>query len=255
MFSRVGLDRNAIGKYSEMLAAAAFIAEGTQIALPYGNQAKWDMLILPRGETAWKSVQVKTVPVLNDCSPYVVCYSHGRHKLPYVAGDVDLLVAVHPETGTMWIVPSDSFIGRNNVRLKDSYIWCGSVNRASLNVIRKPSDRTALFEKRSQARSELRSRLPDRKPTWASDDTWAMVTSWCSGAGYEAISGRYGISGVSVKERVARALHHIGLVMLPARYKSNKSIRRGRSVHLRRFSEPNPQLTMEFGSPSVVRIA
>jgi hypothetical protein len=44
------------GRYSELIATAAFVAEGKQVALPYGNQEDWDLLVQEAGRE-WLRVQ------------------------------------------------------------------------------------------------------------------------------------------------------------------------------------------------------
>jgi len=92
-------DPHISGKYSELMATAAFIADGRQVALPYGNQKDWDLLVQETGRE-WLRVQVKTAALISQGGAAVV----NMHRT-YSVDDVDLLVAVYPPTGTMWKIP------------------------------------------------------------------------------------------------------------------------------------------------------
>lgn len=234
MVSRVGIQKGALGDYGELIAAAAFLADRAEIAFPYGNQYKWDFLVREQDGCGWKSVQVKTVPKLSDGrGPKTLSvFHHGRQRLPYRLTDVDLIVAIHPETGTIWRIPAAVFDGRGNIALLDEYLWRGNVHREALPAssecgeIRVQRQMAAVYDKFRSARATIRDGLPSERPGWLSVETWGMVGHWADGQGYKTISRKFDVTHARVRERIFRALNRLGLMAeIPASMR-NKYTRR-----------------------------
>ncbi len=201
----------ALGDYSEMTVAAAFIARGYEVALPFGNSHRWDMVVRESAAGPWQSVQVKTIPrVKEGTNPALHVHRQNKERSPYTVDDIQLLVAIHPETGTMWKVPIEFFAGRKKIKLNDEHVWAGSIER-TLVVGKNPTvSLKSLHARQAEERSAIKCALPD-KPATMSDDTWAMVLRWCNGYGFKLIAKDYSICTAAVAERVKRALKRVGL--------------------------------------------
>ena len=231
MVDRSVLSCNARGAYSELLVAAAFIADGFDVGLPFGNQAGWDLVV--RGpESVWITVQVKTVsPLEGRAYPRISLSRAGRKgkqrngelRGRYTERDADLIVAVHPETGTLWKVPACEFSGRGGIRLVQDFIWRGNISEESFPLGKPPRAISviarAAIEKQSRSlfeeRAAVRNLLPAERPEWASSKSWALTKGWCEGAGYKSLGAGVGICGPAARERVVRVLSRLGLMNMP----------------------------------------
>lgn len=243
--SRDGMAKGVLGDYSELIVAAAFMAEGVEVAFPFGNQHRWDMVIRRPNRGGWKTVQVKTIPRLSDGkSPIVSTTMQDKDKSPYTASDVDILIAVHPETGTLWMLTSDVFDGKRSIMLRDEDIWRGAVLRGStplapitpIRIARKGvtaqrmADMKRVYvRKLEDQRAPVRAQLPVDRPEWCSVGNWEITKRWCSGDGYKGIGLEYAISPSAVRERIIRVLHRLSIRDLTDYMKKHLNKRKDRS--------------------------
>ncbi len=115
------------GKYAELLVLARLIKDGKTIAVPFGNQSGWDVLV--EGRDGWEKWQIKTAYRREGRkSIYVDCIRSGDPKSKirsrqYKQGDFDYLIAVSPETGEMWKFPFSQIVGRRCLILTEKYQW------------------------------------------------------------------------------------------------------------------------------------
>ena len=203
MNTREKLSTYRIGTYSELIVAAAFTAVGCDVALPIGNQSNWDLVALEDGK--WITVQVKTVSdAIKTAIPIL------QIRDPWKKNDFDLLVAVHPETGSLWkIKPRE---GVSSYSLREEFMWRGAIERTATphNLEFKPFSVTRA-ENLAEQRIEYMKRLPTEKPAKMSESTWFAVQKWCSGYGYSVIAKDLGISNIGTRERVVRGLYNLGI--------------------------------------------
>ncbi len=219
MIVRRDIGKAVLGDYSEMTAAAAFIVAGYEVAFPFGNQYRWDMVVRESLDAEWQAVQVKTVPRLRGGeNPTLHVHRQDKAKSPYTEKDVQLLVAVHPESGTLWKVPVAYFSGTTKIKLPDEYLWRGRIerDRPVLSIKRVRVSLEGVHSKQSEQRSAIRLGLPTTKPEWISEATWGMTVRWCNGEGYKFIGKSYGLTQSRIRERIFRGLARLGLKELPA---------------------------------------
>lgn len=229
MVSRSGLSCNAIGTYSELAVALAFVAQGCCVTLPFGNQPGWDLLVQEGG--VWLRVQVKTVKPDAGARPSISHLKAGRRghdrtgevRGVYTAEDMDVIIAVHPETGVMWRVPSTAFGVAGSITLGEALLWRGGIAVTALPLtaseaqlqVRRTLRETLAVERTAGA-------LPVDKPAWMTEENWACLSDWRSGLGYQAIGRKRSISAAAVAERIVRTLHRLGLVATLPRRLSRK---------------------------------
>lgn len=215
MLKREQLTTEKVGRYSELIATAAFVVDGAEVALPYGNQPCWDLVVRYPGG-AWTTVQVKTASRERQCGYPVIGTSRGgRTKGRYRIEDMDLAVIVHPETGSLWKIPSEVFCNRTTIILNEEYLWRGSIEITATPFAEGP--KAIMVPRRNSrvhlanARSEIRARVPDVKPTWVSESSWEVTKRWCGGDGYKVIAKDMGVTQCAIRERILRVLHRLGL--------------------------------------------
>lgn len=219
-----GISSYSVGTCSELMAAAAFSAEGCDVAFPISNARGWDMVVrLPSGE--WKSVQVKTGPLHRRKEfPTIQIARGGRAKRPvgsstrlgYDPDVVDYLVVVDITSEIIWKIPMIEVAGMKRVRLDEKYLWQGLVEYVDCFKY-KPRKPYVVQCRESQAeqRASIRQQLPHIQPEGMSDKTWRAILGWCDGLGYKTISKEFGVSISSVRERIFRGLYAMKLRNLP----------------------------------------
>jgi len=213
--------KGIVGDYCEMVAAAAFIAGGAQLAKAWGTSPDWDFLVKEDGEQ-WRSVQVKTVGRLNGHgdSPYVDLTRTAGAGC-YQVGDVDMVVGVYPETGAMWKVMPEAFAGARLLRLDDEWLWVGNVDRRSLpmsNVLALKIERksragciSAVREKLQEERRGLWLGDLSERPDSVSAGTWDVFVMWMGGHGYKSIADKHGLTAPGVRDRMVRLCRRLGI--------------------------------------------
>jgi hypothetical protein len=112
-----------IGTVSELLVLTRLCREGASVAIPFGQQAGWDLLVEDSGK--WLKIQVKTAFLrYKKRQPYVNCIRmHRSSDRHYKVGEFDLMIAVLPETDEMWRLPANVVIGRRALALTDAFKW------------------------------------------------------------------------------------------------------------------------------------
>src|SRR3989338_8980659 len=92
------------GDIGELIAAQEFFRRGWHVAFPYGENAKYDLIIEKDG--ICKRVQVKAVYPKNGVL-HVNCRSSNNWSVKsYSSKDIDLLVAVDLESNKVYFIPS-----------------------------------------------------------------------------------------------------------------------------------------------------
>jgi len=119
------------GDYCELLALTRLVREGYDVAIPYGIQRGWDLLVEVDGK--FEKWQVKTArrkkphykSVQGDVRRDMRIRSGRRIQTAYKEGDFDILLVVEADTGWMWKVPFKYTIGKSAIGLKDNseYRW------------------------------------------------------------------------------------------------------------------------------------
>lgn len=254
MISRNKLNNGSLGDYCELLSASAFIAAGYEVAFPYGNQYGWDFLVSEAMSGVWFRVQVKTCKALeNGDNPAAHIYRGDKNKSNYTEKDMDILVVVHPETGTMWKVPIREFAGTRRVELRDEFVWSGNVVRQSsplsgekkdLVIARLQRTLEVTHVRQAEERASIKASLPVEQPDCIAKDTWDMVTRWCDGQGYKKISNDYKTTHAAIRQRIIRGLRRLGAAPLPESFlKSLDQTDRkkmDRSKAAPRYNPPDP---------------
>lgn len=216
MVTKAGLSTYSIGTYSEMIAAAAFIASGCEVAFPISNAKAWDLVVRwPEGQ--WQSVQVKTAHLKKDGKYPAV--SLKKQKEGMVSVGVDLLIAVDPTTGILWKIPVGDRGCRWGTKLGKEYLWRGAIEPEALPM--SPEGKPMMVAgglTPAEERARIAASLPTERPEWASIETWGMVMRWAGGETCDVISKSAGSSSVAVYERIMRVFWRLGLVDPPAAY-------------------------------------
>lgn len=196
-FDRKMLSTVGLGKYTELVAIAACVGDGLEVAVPYGNQRGWDFLV--ESGRNWLRVQVKTARSGESC-PYVQLNRMGNGKrskgklsgVGYTAADVDEIMAVLPETGSVWRVPIAQASGKGLIRLTEAYLWKGQ--------------QPVVYGKVNEKRSRVLQLLPEAKPTALTVDNWEILLGYAAGKSQRQIAKGLGVTEQAIHERLARAI-------------------------------------------------
>ena len=187
------------GRFAELFSAAAFAADGVQLAFPLSiSQVGWDYLILMDGE--WKRVQVKTATIRDTGAPRLV------FDRPVTLDEADLVVAVFPASGTLWKFPAEEVLGKKTFTLSDKWIWIGA-KQEEFHM-----GPPVVFQRRSctpSLKNRLSAVIPQSRPDEIKPENWDMLQLWINGLGYDKIAGRYGLNYSTVVERIRRSAFRI----------------------------------------------
>jgi hypothetical protein len=126
------MNQSQKGNYCELLVLTRLVQEGKSIAIPYGNQSGWDLLVSENG--VWKKWQVKTVRqrAASGKTMYLDFIRSADRKngrggagaKGYSAGEFDYMIAVLPATGEMWKITASDCINRRCLTFhRDNYVW------------------------------------------------------------------------------------------------------------------------------------
>ena len=121
------MNTNKIGDLCELIVLTKLIEEGNNIALPYGNQHNWDILVENGG--VWDKLQVKSAHTKSSGSIEVDCIKSGdtrgnkSRSRQYTEGAFDYLVAVYLPTKSIWKMPFSIIYGRRSMVLTDDFKW------------------------------------------------------------------------------------------------------------------------------------
>ena len=107
----ISCSSNKKGKLSELLVLSRLMSEGFNIAIPFGNQKGWDILV--ENGTSWERWQIKTAHPRHTNRPNdllsVSCFrrsdSSKHQKIIYEKADFDVLAAIYPVTEELWVIP------------------------------------------------------------------------------------------------------------------------------------------------------
>ena len=201
-----------IGRHSELLTLAALTANGTEIALPFGNQGFWDFLYRENG--SWLRAQVKTA--LGKGLSCRLARGHGTKSQPYTADQIDVFFVVCPETGAIWKFPVTVTLTPSfHVKLLESEAWLPphSPRDSPLFSMPLPTLRNVKLGANPHICS-LRTLLkrfpfPDSKPARSSTLSWDMILKFRAGFSMQKIADQYGIANESVHGRIRVVIKHI----------------------------------------------
>jgi hypothetical protein len=92
------------GNRSEALMLAALVASGRRVLLPFGDGARYD-LVIDEGPAGFSKVQVKSAGLHGDIIRFRPCSHTGGGRQPY-GDDVDFFGVVEPQSGRCFLIPS-----------------------------------------------------------------------------------------------------------------------------------------------------
>lgn len=216
------LKTRSIGAYSELIAAAAFVASGAEVAYPMCSNPGWDLVVKEFGGT-WVTVQVRTIGKrAGKQTPYMglrVKTKDGSQR-----PNVDVFVAVCPQTGTIWKVPFAEAPGGHAMRLEEKHLWRGSIKR-SATPLESPEEmvivdqRISACRQRAEAQRDrlrleredvLRKMNEGLRPATVSEEAWEATLRWAKGEGFKSLGRSLGLSPAGVRVKVQRVLYRIG---------------------------------------------
>lgn len=212
------ISSNNTGKLCEAIAVASFIGEGYLVAIPFGNQGGWDILISKNNGVSWLRVQVKSVIKKDDGSITVRLIKEiGRKRLRsnYTENDTDLVVAVLPEMGKLWVLQPIQFSGHSEVRLENGD---GKVNLTRdlselANIVK--ADRGSYC---SKYRGECRKMDNTVRPDNISDSSWETYLGFIGGAKISDLGAKLTISDSSVRDRISRVAEKVKVLEVKRKY-------------------------------------
>lgn len=220
-------DRNITGKYAESLAISAFIAARHEIAMPFGNQARWDLLVKVDG--VWLEVQIKSARIVQRHVMFDRQRLSGKrarleHKSRKPERDCDLTVAVLPETGTIWKISAVDIVAMPVVvTLSEKHLWIrGSITSDLIDrpVALNPAEMApAIVVQPRKVDRRNGIFLPGERPEAISLLAWDSLQKYMAGHSINAIARQYGAHPSSVSERIERAVKH-----LPVPYAAPESL-------------------------------
>lgn len=134
-----------------------------------------------------------------------------------------MIVAVHPETGSLWKFGPERFEGRRSVALREQDLWRGVMEWTASPLVANVKPFLVLHrETLAEQRRSVREQLPIERPEDISEKSWQALRRWCEGYGYKALAKEMGISEAAVCERVRRALSRLGFMCLPGSMKRKR---------------------------------
>jgi len=102
--SKLGKAGTTRGTISETIFLTEALRHDWSLARPILSSETYDFILLLDG--IWQTVQVKTARNHGNPNGLRVDVGRGRDKqIPYNDGDFDLLAAVEPEGGRIWLIP------------------------------------------------------------------------------------------------------------------------------------------------------
>ena len=134
--------RRRKGHFAELLVLAKLIKQGFNIAIPYGPQKGWDLLVLMNGK--WEKWQVKSGKRhkshhksigINLTRAYYI--KDGRHiQKEYTIEDFEVLIAVDLDSGRMFKLSFSDIEGKKGVSLMpNSELLWGDVDISQFMLI------------------------------------------------------------------------------------------------------------------------
>ncbi len=125
LYLRQTMDTHAKGDCGELLVLAHLIQMDAKVAIPFGNQSGWDLLV--EHADGWKRYQVKVARKRNQSSrPTIDCRRSMRRngsRRTYAKGDFDFMVAVDIESVSFWRFPYQQISNRCSIALMPESQW------------------------------------------------------------------------------------------------------------------------------------
>lgn len=130
------MDSSSKGDLAEIMVIERLLREGAQVAIPYGNQKGWDLLVLQDGK--WERWQIKNVywnmnnGIKRKPQRMLITSQHQnfagrrnkkRPNLPYSQDDCDTIVGVDTQSREMWKIGVAELSGRKSLSLKSEHSW------------------------------------------------------------------------------------------------------------------------------------
>ena len=134
--------RRRKGHFAELLVLAKLIKQGFNIAMPYGPQKGWDLLVSMNGK--WEKWQVKSgrrrgphrksIEVNLERSYYIAGGRHIKHR--YTKNDFEVLIIVDLDSGRMFKLTFRDVEGKGylSIRPKSEFLW-GDVDISQFMLI------------------------------------------------------------------------------------------------------------------------
>lgn len=127
------MNKSQKGDYCELLVLARLVKEGRLVALPFGNQAGWDLLVY-NPDSGWERWQIKTARQRAESGKTVYVdfirtrdRNNGRGGAGakgYKESEFDWLIAVLPDTGQMWQLPISECANRRCRTFSvEEFVW------------------------------------------------------------------------------------------------------------------------------------
>ncbi|QZP36690.1 group I intron-associated PD-(D/E)XK endonuclease [Halobaculum magnesiiphilum] len=119
------------GNYTESVVIAELQRRGIAVSRPIGDNERYDIVI--ESAEGFRSVQIKTGPVLNGCV-YVRGKSQHTNSTGHVyksyGGEVDLFIVYCHDLETMYLVPGDRVGTAMHLRVEEPKQRDSSINWA-----------------------------------------------------------------------------------------------------------------------------
>lgn len=207
------VDKNTTGNISEALVMAAFQMDGVKVAIPFGGHERYDLLAKIDG--CWREVQIKAAQH-GRCSGFCFSLKTSRNSKMYLAGEVDLFVAVYPETGRMWKIPAADAVGKTGMGLSDRYLWKAGASAESGAIHPEPINHIP-YEPYRPRKSYLRvllephaQKLEGECPEGVSQQTWEAARLHVNGMGLWKAARHFHRDATTIAESMERMLLGLG---------------------------------------------
>lgn len=122
------------GDLVELWVLAKYIEQGYEVAIPFGNQKSWDLLVYEGNK--WQKIQVKTVRLRGKYKDrvFISFYRSKDRRLGlsgkswtsqgYSKGEIDYIVGVEHKSQKMWKLPALAIIGKGSITFGEkSHRW------------------------------------------------------------------------------------------------------------------------------------
>lgn len=127
----ISLSAQLKGDYCELLVLTRLVKEGYAVAIPYGSQPGWDILV--EKDNNFQKWQVKSGKIYisrhkkSDHQILKSCVAHRLHNGIHVAYDphaFDFMIVVFPDTNEFFKIPMKDIHGKSYISLNsDRYKW------------------------------------------------------------------------------------------------------------------------------------
>lgn len=115
-----------MGRLAEVIVLTKLLRLERQVAIPYGQQESWDLLVLNRESQRWERWQVKCVTKSRSNNIGLDCRRSSRAtrrngNRGYQPNTIDVIAAVDISNDKVWTVPVAAINGRRYITLTDKW--------------------------------------------------------------------------------------------------------------------------------------